>query len=100
MARKSSKLQAKYLVEADGPDVNESLQPQTLLTEGRQKYLLINVLARRARELNKGGARPLVVWEEGRTPSQVAYTEASEGKLKLVRKSATKSVLVSMIKNE
>lgn len=98
MARKSNKLQDKYLVEAEGPEVNETLQPQTLLEEGRQKYLLINVLSRRARELNKG-SRSLVVWNEGQTPSQVAYTEAVEGKLKLVRKHTSK-VVVSLIKNE
>ena len=98
MARKSGKLQAKYLVEAEGPEINEGLQPDTLLAEGRQKYLLINVLSRRARDLNKG-SRPLIVWNEGQTPSQIAYQEAVEGKFKLVRKNTAK-VLVSLIKND
>ena len=45
--------QAKHLVEAKGPGV-EGISPSELIQGRRYKYLVVNVLSRRARELNRG----------------------------------------------
>ena len=91
-----NKKQKKHLVEATGPEVTDDVRG--LLESRTQKYLLVNVLARRARDLNKG-SQLLVPRPEGATLTEVAIIEAMGGKLDLKRRSKSQ-VLVSMISNE
>jgi len=88
--------QKKHLVETTGPDVTQSAHE--LLNVRQQKYLMVNVIARRARELNKG-AKALVEPREGRTITETAMEEVLSDKLLLQRKQK-KTTLVSLINNE
>ncbi len=86
----------KHLVESKYVDVDGSIKD--MLREGKQKYLLVNVLAGRARDLNRG--EPVLV--EPRDPStftEMVLQELGHDKLKIARKQKSK-VLVSLIKNE
>ena len=57
---------------------------------GKSKYFLINVMARRARALNRG-ARPAVPYQEGAAdPMQTAVEEYSAGKLTIREKEPDK----------
>ncbi len=89
--------QAKHLVEAKGPGV-EGISPSALINGRRHKYLVVNVLARRARELNRG-ERARADLPEPHTTAEIATAEMAQDKLKIIRR-APKTVLVSMIKNE
>ncbi len=52
-----------------------------MLKEGKRKYFLINVMARRARALAQG-ARPAVPYQEGASdPIQTAIDEMLAGKI-------------------
>ncbi len=93
---KRKKKPVKYLVEAKGPD--DDVAPSDLLEGRQQKYLIVNVLARRARELNRG-ARSLLDEHEGLTPTEIAIEEVKAGKLDLRRKQKSK-VLVNLIPEE
>ena len=90
------KTESKHLVEAKGPDTD--IQPKDLLARRSQRYLLINVIAKRARDLNRG-ARPLLVDPAGMTVTEVALEEVREGKLTLGRKEKSR-VLVSLINED
>jgi DNA-directed RNA polymerase subunit K/omega len=88
--------QAKYLVEAKGPDI--VCTAGDLLKSRSLKYLIVNVLSRRARDLNRGD-RALVELPDPHTPMELAIAEVRGEKLNLVRKPKSK-VLVNLIKNE
>jgi DNA-directed RNA polymerase omega subunit len=88
--------QTKYLVEAVGPEIQ--CTARELLKNRQYKYLLVNVLARRARELNKG-ERAEVDLTQAHTPTETALAEVELDQVKLVQKPKSK-VLVSLIKNE
>ncbi len=61
-----------------------------MLKEGRRKYFLINVMARRARALAQG-ARPAVPYQEGASePIQTAIDEMLAGKLAATAKDTKK----------
>lgn len=87
----------KYLVEAKGPEI-DNLTAQGLFSTRRNKYLLVNVIARRARDLNRG-ERTLVELLGPHTHTELAVAEVQADKLALVRKQKSK-VLVNLIKNE
>jgi DNA-directed RNA polymerase omega subunit len=91
------KKQSKYLVEAKGPDT--SVSPDQLLKTRMQKYLLVNVIARRARELNRGAKALVELPPEASTTTEIAMEEVKQGKLLLERKESSK-ILVSLIQNE
>lgn len=55
-----------------------------MIDQNTNKYLLINLLAHRARELN-GGSRALVDVPPPHTPLEVAIAEARADKLKYIR---------------
>ena len=88
--------QPKYLVEAKGPEIDDSLQG--MLNKRINKYLLVNIIAHRGRELNRG-ERAMVDLPEPHTHTELAMAEIEDNKLKLVRKQKSK-VLVSLIKND
>lgn len=67
--------------------LKSELQLDQMFATNGDKYLLINLLSARARELNDG-ARHLVEIESPFTFLDLAIKEASEGKLKAVKKSA------------
>jgi len=94
MSRNSN--QAKYLVEPKGPKIE--MTPADVLHSGRNKYLMVNVIARRARELNRG-ERALGDLPEPHTMTELAVDEVELNKLSLVRRQKSK-VLVNLIKNE
>jgi DNA-directed RNA polymerase subunit K/omega len=56
---------------------------ESMVDSNQQKYLLINLLARRAREINEG-ARALVELPVPYTPIDLAIEEARQGKLQIV----------------
>lgn len=58
------------------------LDLEQMLSENKNKYLLINVLSRRARDLNMG-ARALIRLEPPYTPLEVAIAEAKAGLLRI-----------------
>ena len=89
--------QNKYLVAAKGPDIGD-ITPKDLIRSRRNKYLLVNVIARRARELNRG-ERSLVDVSIPHTHTELAFSEIENNKLTLVRKQKSK-VLVNLIKND
>ena len=93
---KRKKKPVKYLVEAKGPDAD--VAPSDLLKGRQQRYLMVNVLARRARELNRG-VRSLLEEHEGLTTTEIALEEVKERKLDLKRKQKSR-VLVNMIPEE
>ena len=87
----------KHLVEA------KEIEPMTgslneVILDGRYKYLMVNVLASRAREINRG--EPMLVMPQGpATHTEIVLDEIRQDKLKLNRKQKSK-VLVSLIKND
>ncbi|MCE5230838.1 hypothetical protein LLG95_14770 [bacterium] len=86
----------KHLVESKSIELDEGLND--MIKEGKHKYLLVNVLAGRARDLNRG--EPVLI--EPKDPStytEMVYQELAADKLKISRKQKSK-VLVSLIKNE
>ncbi len=89
--------QHKYLVEAKGPDIAD-ITPREMFYSRKNKYLLINVIARRARDLNRGD-RSLVDLPLPHTNTELAMAEVETNKLALVRKQKSK-VLVNLIKND
>lgn len=89
-------VQDKYLVEAKGPEINRTAMD--LMADRKQKYLMINVLARRARDLNRG-SRCLAEKPKLRTLTERTIAEVLEDKLDLIRKEKN-TVLVSLINNE
>lgn len=88
--------QAKYLVEAKGPKIE--MTPADVLLSGRNKYLMVNVIARRSRDLNRG-ERSLMDLPEPHTICELAVAEVEQNKLSLVRRQKSK-VLVNLIKND
>lgn len=88
--------QAKYLVEAKGPDIVNT--PADVLHSRKNKYLMVNVIARRARELNRG-ERALSDVPEPHTITELAVAEVEQNRLSLIRRQKSK-VLVNLIKND
>lgn len=63
----------------------------SMFQEGRGKYIVINVVARRARALNQG-ARPAVPYQEGAADAmQIAIEELNAGKILCKTVAATES---------
>ena len=89
-------IQSKYLVEAHGPEIEE--KAHDILQSREQKYLMVNVLARRARELNRG-ERSLVELPPPVSHTELALEEIRQDKLHIVRRQ-TSRVLINMIDNE
>jgi DNA-directed RNA polymerase subunit K/omega len=56
---------------------------ESMVDSNQQKYLLINLLARRAREINEG-SRALVELPVPYTPIDLAIEEARQGKLQII----------------
>ncbi len=92
----AGKIQSKYLVEAQGPEIED--KAQDVLQSREQKYLMVNVLARRARELNRG-ERSLVELPPPVSHTELALEEIRQDKLHIVRKQ-TNRILINMIDNE
>lgn len=80
MAKSKSKTKAKADHELEG-----EFTVKDVIRNGKNKYLMVNVLAARACDLNLG-ARPLVKRPLGTTPMQLAIAEADAGLLKIVKK--------------
>lgn len=57
---------------------------QDMVDSNQEKYLLINLLSRRAREINEG-SRALVELPVPYTPIDLAIEEARQGKLEIIR---------------
>jgi DNA-directed RNA polymerase omega subunit len=89
--------QAKYLVEAKGPDIVD-LTPKDLMEKRKNKYLMVNCIARRARDLNRG-ERALVELPPPHTNTELVVAEIRAGKMAMIRKQKSK-VLVNLIKND
>ncbi|MEN6625979.1 MAG: DNA-directed RNA polymerase subunit omega [Candidatus Sumerlaeia bacterium] len=86
----------KHLVESKFIELSDTIND--MLHEGKHKYLLVNVLAGRARELNRG--EPVLIEPKDQsTYSEMVLQELAADKLKITRKQKSK-VLVSLIKNE
>lgn len=93
--RKRPTAEKKYLVEAELPEI--TMSPRQLFESGTHKYLLVNVLARRARQLNQGA--PCQVEE---SPETATYTERAVGEvrgdqLKLTTRPGKGKVMVSLL---
>jgi DNA-directed RNA polymerase subunit K/omega len=58
---------------------------ETRVPDSEGKYMMINVLARRAKELARGG-RPSIPYSEGFDPIEVATEEYEAGKLCINRR--------------
>lgn len=96
MAKQRSALETKHLVQTEGPDIEQSAQA---MYDSRQyKYLMVNIIARRARELNKG-AKPLVKLTPPYTTTEVAIAEMEAGLLDVEEKKQGK-VMVNLVENE
>lgn len=99
MARKkqqSNAAEKKHLVATGELHVESDL---TDMFAGREnKYLLVNLIARRSRELNKGEPA-LVDLPRPYTYTQLAMAEIQQNKLKLKKKSGSK-VMVNLIESE
>ena len=75
---------------AEVPDALEGdLELEEMIEGNRQKYLLVNLLARRARDLNEG-TRSLVDIEPPYTYLELAIAEAASGVLKVEHKESPK----------
>lgn len=86
----------KHLVESKTIELDGAL-PE-MMHENKHKYLLVNVLAGRARELNRG--EPVLINPKDQaTFTEMVLQELGADKLKIARKQKSK-VLVSLIKNE
>ncbi|MCL5271581.1 MAG: DNA-directed RNA polymerase subunit omega [bacterium] len=92
----SNSTESKYLVETPTLAIEET--PREVFTEAHDKYLLVNLIARRARDLNRG-EHAQVDLDESHGPVDLVVGEILNDKLKLVHKPKNK-VLVSLIKNE
>ena len=79
--------------------LDQELNLQSIMTDGKQKYLLVNLLARRSRELNEG-ARALVRLDPSRpqTTIELALSEARTGALKVGLKEV-EQVVVDLVDN-
>ncbi len=75
----------------------EKLDLQRMITQWEHKYLMVNLLARRARQLNEG-ARPLVTPEGPYTPLQIAIAEAANGRLGIERREKPR-IVVDLVEN-
>lgn len=76
-------------------DMEEALEVDDILYRNRNKYLLVNVVAKRARELNEG-SRPAVRLEGPHNPLEVALAEVAAKKLNVVRREREK-VMVDLV---
>lgn len=94
----SRKIQEKHLVEANVVEYVEDISE--MLGKGENKYLLINVLGRRARDLNRG-ARALVQPSRDTRVSvtETALSEGAADKLKIKTKQKS-TKMVSLVKND
>jgi len=92
----SNSTESKYLVETPKLEIDKT--PRELLQEAHDKYLLVNLIARRARDLNRG-ERAQVDLDAYHNPVDLVLGEINHDKLKLVYKPKNK-VLVSLIKND
>jgi DNA-directed RNA polymerase omega subunit len=98
MARASREYaaQKKHLVAPGELKVDDPLQEMLHLR--RNKYLLVNLIARRSRDLNRGD-RAMLDLPQPHTFTQMALAEMEQDKLELKRKETSK-VLVNLIESE
>jgi DNA-directed RNA polymerase subunit K/omega len=99
MARKTTRTNAsdkKHLVPQSDLEVDMTLEE--MLEEKHNRYLLVNLVARRSRDLNRG-SRALVDLPPPHTWTELARAEVETGKLKIERKPKSK-VFVNLIDNE
>lgn len=66
-------------------ELKGTLEIDRMLETNEHKYLMINLLAQRARELNDG-SRPLIEVDEPLTHMQLAIAEGRAGALKVVKR--------------
>jgi DNA-directed RNA polymerase subunit K/omega len=95
-AQPQSSSQKKHLV-AQG-ELNVETPLIEMVGGQANKYLLVNLIARRGRDLNRGDAA-LVRLPQPYSYTQLASAEMQQGKLKLQRK-ATSKVMVNLIESE
>lgn len=95
-AAPQSSSQKKHLV-AQG-ELNVETPLVDMVGGQKTKYLLVNLIARRGRDLNRGEAA-LVRLPQPHSYTQLASAEMQQGKLKLQRK-ATSKVMVNLIESE
>ena len=86
----------KHLVQPEGPQLEDS--PSEMLEQGKLKYLMVNMIAQRARNLNRGD-RAAVEYEPVHTLTDLALAEVKNEKMKVIHKPPSK-VLVSLIETE
>lgn len=71
-------------------DLEGELDLASMIAGNHQKYLVINLLADRSRELNDG-ARPLVEIEGPHTYLELSVAEGASGLLKILKKEKQKT---------
>ncbi len=71
---------------------------QKMIGANENKYLMINLVAKRAYDL-KRGARSLVDLSEAHTPAELAVAEAVAGSLKVLKKAKEQKV-VNLVETE
>ena len=92
MSRKTK----KQVMDYDGPEVGESALD--LAQSGQYKYLQVNIMGRRIRDLNRG-ERSTVDLPDPHTTEELVRAEIAADELKIVHK-APSQVLVSLVQNE
>jgi DNA-directed RNA polymerase subunit K/omega len=95
-SKQQNVVQQKYLVTPSELDISNTLGE--MLAKRQNKYLLVNLISRRSRELNRGD-RPYTQLPRPYSNTQLATAEVVQGKLSLQRKAASK-VLVNLIATE
>jgi DNA-directed RNA polymerase subunit K/omega len=94
--KRSNAAQKKHLVPQGELKVDDTLQD--MLHDHNNKYLLVNLIARRGRELNRG-ERSLADLPPPHTFTQLAHAEMQQDKLVLKRKETSK-IVVNLIETE
>ena len=83
--------------ENEAKELRGELNIDEMINNNQNKYLLVNMLSRRARDLNEG-ARPLVKIESPSTTLEQAIAEGKDGLLK-VEPRETEKVVVDLVDN-
>ena len=94
--KKTTTVQKKHLVQL--VELNIEAPVDEMFHQRRQMYLMVNLIAKRGRELNRGEPA-LAEIDQPHTTTQLAMAELDSGKLKLRRKTTSK-VLVNLIEND
>jgi DNA-directed RNA polymerase subunit K/omega len=83
---------ARTQLGADGVDLHGEMDLGKMIARGENKYLMVNLLARRARELNDG-ARPLVRLPQAHSVLELAIAEGLGDGLKVIKREKEKVVV-------